>query len=216
MFDTVEKTIVVQLQELSLDATSIQQTIRVDSLKLEGAREESGRIAEGLTRGTAKESDLTKNRDTIAVLEARIGANTAQLGRIKSKIDELAREHQRQEQQAAKEAREKEFADIVQSIAAEYQAISQAAERLIVDRLWPVTAKAQRLVTEFEDLGGVHEVMKLNEILYAKYPSAAGELHIARLRARGWKPAAYLGGKGGNVLRPVTLAILAMVPPEKK
>jgi hypothetical protein len=69
----------------------------------------------------------------------------------------------------------------------------------------------QRLTTQFEDLGGVMEVVKLLGILYAPYPSAEGELHLARLRARGWKPVAYLGGK--NVLRPVALAVRAMAPP---
>jgi chromosome segregation ATPase len=214
MFGTAEKSIAAQLQELSLEATAIQQKIRVDELKLQGVRAESGRIAEGLARGTEKESAVARNQQEIAVIQARIDGHNALLAPIKAKIDELSLAHVRQQKQAAQEARAKEFADIVRTLTAEYHAISQAAERLIVDSLWPVTEKAQRLLTGFEDLGAEQAVLKLNEILYAKYPSAEGELHLARLRARGWKPAAYLG-KSSNMVHPVRLTIQAMVPPQR-
>jgi hypothetical protein len=215
MFGTAEKSIAAQLQDLSLDANTLQQKIRVDELKLQGAREESGRIAQGLAQGTEKESAVARNQQEIAVIQARIDGYNALLAPIKEKIDELSLEHVRQEKQAAQEARAKEFADLVQSVGAEFHAISQAAERLIVDRLWPATEKVQRLLTGFEDLGGLQEVLKLYAIFYAKYPSAEGELHLARLRGRGWKPAMYLG-KSGNMLHPVTLTIPAMVPPRQQ
>jgi chromosome segregation ATPase len=215
MFGTAEKSIVAQLQDLSLDAAEIQQKIRVDELKLQGAREESGRIAAGLAQGTEKESAVARNQQEIAVIQSRIDGYNALLAPIKAKIDELSLEHVRQEKQAAQEARAKEFADLCKSLAAEFHAISQAAEQLIVDRLWPATEKAQRLLTGFEDLGGLQELIKLYEILYAKYPSAEGELHLARLRARGWKPAVYLG-KSSNTFHPVRLTIQAMVPPRQQ
>jgi chromosome segregation ATPase len=216
MFGTAEKSIAAQLQDLSLDANTLQQKIRVDELKLRGAREESGRIAEGLAQGTEKESAVARNQQEIAVIQSRIDGYNALLAPIKAKINELSLEHVRQEKRAAQEARAKEFADLVQSVGAELHAISQAAERLIVDRLWPATEKAQRLLTGFEDLGGLQEVIKLYEThLYAKYPSAEGELHLSRLRARGWKPAVYLG-KSSNMLHPVRLTIQAMVPPRQQ
>ena len=218
MFGTAEKSIAVKLQELSLEATSLQDKINVDKLKLEGARQECERIADGLARGTAKESDLTKNRDTIAVIEARIGANTAQLGPIKAEVDELAREHYRQEQAAAKETHEKEFAELQRKGAAIAQGLVRKLEELIATDVRQFDDIRARLVTEFADLGGEETVRNFYDILIARYPSAVGELHLASLRRRGWKPFwRFVNGRLGNPgypLPPIKLTVCSMNPPE--
>jgi hypothetical protein len=214
MFGTAAgKHILDQVEELSSEANAIQEKISEDSRKLDVARADYSRIAEGIARGTRGTSEVAKNQRETAEIQARIDGNNVILATTKAKIRELGVEYKRREGEAHKEARQKEFAGLVQSIAEEYKAISEAAERLISERVWPATAKAQRLAIEFEDLGGVQEVTKLREILYAKYPSAEGELHMARLKARGWKPVAYLGGK--HALLPIALTIQAMVPKEK-
>ena len=200
-----------ELAQLERAADTARTNLRRAESDFAAAESVHGQAQAACARGETKLEDVMKAKAKVEQSQFVVNDRRRAVSELEPQIQTLQQEIVRRQAEAAQLERRQEFAELVKSVDAEYREISSELERLIVERVWPVTEKVQRLATQFEDLGGVQEAVKLLGILYARYPSAEGELHLARLRARGWKPAAYLGGKA--VLRPVALSVQAMVPP---
>jgi chromosome segregation ATPase len=152
-----------QISDLERQANSARAKLQEDTRKLNEAAAERQRIVEGIAHGTVKESEAPRVKAEIERLEVRIEGHRSILGPIDAKLAELHKENGRQQEEAAREARGKAYAELRQKGAAARQRVADALERLVTVDVVALDEVRTQLRREFADMGGEREALILAE-----------------------------------------------------
>lgn len=179
-----------ELQQELQQFETVQRKLDQDNQKLQAARTERARLVAAVGHGNGKESDVTRAEEQIHNITIRIEGLAPILTQHRARIDELHAEIHRRQADAAKAAREKEYADLKEHGAALAKKIQDLLVQLCIEDLPAFDALRRRLAFEFADLDGYAAAVSLVE-LFVKHSGPSErlrnpEVHLARLEARGF------------------------------
>jgi hypothetical protein len=197
-----DKQLEAEIQTLHGEGTRIKKKIDDDTRALQAASAERERIIDGIARGTVKESEAPANKAEIEGLQIRIEGNNRLLSRNSARVNDFAQEYARRQAAAAREAREKEFAELVrrgQNAAIE---IFELMTLLAAEKVPTFDAIRKKLGSDFADIGGEAAAIRLREMLF-KYPGPNDavhdpNVHLRRLFDQGW----VMAGVPGDSYKP--------------
>jgi chromosome segregation ATPase len=180
-----------ELRRVRTDTAEIQKKLDADNSKLNAARAELQRLVEQIAAGSAEAGVLQRVKNEMETLEIRIGGYNGQLATNRTTTEQLQKEIGRRQAAAAREAREKEFAELVKQGQAAANSIFEKLTRLVTEDLLEFDAIRRKLGSEFRDLDGDVAALRLREMLLKT--SGPNErlrdpnVHLAKLFDQGWE-----------------------------
>jgi DNA repair ATPase RecN len=192
-----DKQLESDLDRFRKESAEIQKRLDTDNSKLTAARAELQRLVEQIAAGSAEAGVLQRVKNEMETLEIRIGGLNKQLATNRTTAEQLQKEIGRRQAAAAKEAREKEFAELVKQGQSAQKKIFEKLTQLVAEDIPAFDELRTRLGVEFRDLGGEAAAVHLREMLSkAPHPSERAhvpDVHLWKLLAEGWVFAANAG-----------------------
>jgi chaperonin cofactor prefoldin len=213
-------------ERLRKEAAELQRRLDGDNAKLTAARAELQRLVEQIASGSAEAGVLQRVKTEMETLEIRIGGYKGQLATNRTSTEQLQDEIRRRQTAAARDARQKEYAELVKQGQAAANSLFGKLLRLETEDLLALDAIRRKLGSEFLDLGGDVAALRLREMLVKT--SGPNEklrdpnVHLATLFDQGWELAsngprvknsvgAFESTPGGELV----LTVLSLRPPKK-
>jgi hypothetical protein len=219
-------TLSADIEKLNVQALALREKVSADVKRAEDLRIEQDRIADGIAAGVVKENAIIRNKEEIAVVEARLAGNRRALQPLEQRMRQLTDERVAVETAARRQARERELAELRQKGEALSHVIKQKLLQIMTEDLPRFDAVRTSLALEFRDLNGAAEASRLFASLFdhSTHPKMNTEYwHIAELRRAGWRPfwRVVPGHRESGLHEPaqplpaVELPIVSLDPPER-
>lgn len=190
---TPAQKLIADIDKLNAEAKPIRDRIAEDTIELAQLRARQARIPEGIARGDVKESAIAENRRRVEILDARIKGNQQLLAPIEARIRELTKQRADEEAEESRRVVREKYERLKREGEERAATITSKILQLVSEDLVRFDEIRFRLASEFEDLGGAEEAMRIFSLLYAHGPFKRAQyhaklneeyLHIARLKDR--------------------------------
>jgi|GEM_PF-4137374 len=181
----------VELQLKARELDKLQERLRAEERKVDGARTELNRVVDAIERGaTGKEAEFSRATQEVETAGIRVGGLRKLIAPIEARIKELTEEFHRRQAAAAKAAHERDFAARVEKGRALAIAIREKLMRLCIEDLPEFEELRRSLILEYVDIGGNMAAVNLLEMLLKPARGMEGlrdpQVHIAELEAKGF------------------------------